>query len=214
MCITANKEHYHCGGVHVATVMGPLSGAGNNRLSVLPDKAHVVQFYTDDHFLLDGLAGSFAGALNSGESVVAIMTKAHQRGLLKRLSALGVNVPTMTKEGRFNLLDTSEALNRFMDHDGPNRQRFLREFGDTVRRAEAAAAKKGKRVVAFGEMVAVLWKDKKCDAAIRLEQLWNELAKTHFFHLHCAYPAKWFQGKLKGDPYHTICAEHSVVIPA
>jgi len=38
----------------------------------------------------------------------------------------------------------------------------------------------------FGEMIALLWADKKFEAAIRLEQLWNELSKTHFFDLRCA----------------------------
>jgi hypothetical protein len=69
-------------------------------------------------------------------------------------------------------------------------------------------------VVVFGEMVAVLWKQKKYNSALLLEQLWNELAKTQFFFLRCAYPAKGFRGDMKGEPYHTICAEHSVVFPA
>lgn len=83
-----------------------------------------------------------------------------------------------------------------------------------IRKAEKAAEVKGKRVVVFGEMVAVLWEERKQEAAIRLEQLWNELARTHFFYLRCAYPAKSFQGKTKAVPYATICAEHSVVLPA
>ncbi|HKW16450.1 MAG TPA: MEDS domain-containing protein [Terriglobales bacterium] len=201
-------------GVCVSTVVNSMAIAGQVPHSALPDRAHVVQFYTDDNFLLDGLAMSFAGALKSGESVVAIMTKAHGKGLVKRLSVLGIDIGRTAAEGRLCLLDASDALKRFMERDGPNRQKFLREVGNTIRRAEAAAERKGKRVVAFGEMVAVLWKEKQCDAAIRLEQLWNELARTHFFHLHCAYPAKWFYGKHKGEPYATICAEHSVVITA
>ena len=66
----------------------------------------------------------------------------------------------------------------------------------------------------FGEMVAVLWSQKKYDASLRLEELWNGLAQTHFLYLRCAYPASGFQGMFKGEPCATICAEHSVVIPA
>jgi MEDS: MEthanogen/methylotroph, DcmR Sensory domain len=95
-----------------------------------------------------------------------------------------------------------------------NRGLFLREFGNQIRKSEAAAEVKDRRVLVFGEMVAVLWKEKNYDAAIELERLWNQLAETHFFFLRCAYPAKEFQGKMKGEPYHTICAEHSVVVPA
>jgi hypothetical protein len=44
----------------------------------------------------------------------------------------------------------------------------------------------------FGEMVAVLWAEKKYDAAIVLAQFWNNLGKSHAFYLRCAYPAASF----------------------
>jgi hypothetical protein len=180
----------------------------------VPDPAHVVQFYTTDRFLLDSLGASLGSALKTGQSVVAVLTKTHQRGLLGRLTARGIPVGRAAAQGRLVVADAVEALSKFMEPAGPNRQRFLREFGTIIRNAEAAADVKNKRVVVFGEMVAVLWKQKKREAAIRVEQLWNELARTHFFHLRCAYPAKAFQGEMAGEPYHTICAEHSVVVPA
>ena len=51
----------------------------------------------------------------------------------------------------------------------------------------------GNVVVVLGEMVAVLWAQQKYDAAIRLEELWNELALTCSFYLCCAYPANAFR---------------------
>ena len=51
----------------------------------------------------------------------------------------------------------------------------------------------GNAVVVLGEMVAVLWAQKKYEAAIRLEDLWNELALTSSFCLCCAYPANAFR---------------------
>jgi MEDS: MEthanogen/methylotroph, DcmR Sensory domain len=197
----------------MSTIMGAL-GAEVFPAHLVPDEAHVVQFYTSDSFLLDGLGASFGSALKAGESVVVVMTKAHLKGLRKRLSAQNIDIEAAARQGRFTALDASEALNVFMDPSGPNRQKFLREFGSVIRKAQAAADVKHKRVVVFGEMVAVLWKQKKYDSAILLEQLWNELARTHFFHLRCAYPAKAFQGEMKGEPYHTICSEHSVIVPA
>lgn len=201
-------------GVCLATVMNHLNPETSGLSSAVPDRAHVVQFYTSDDYLLNGLAASLGGALKSGESVVAVMTKPHQTGLLKRLSSQDINTAEAIKRGKLTVLDASDMLKKFMSSNGPNRQRFLWEIGSVLRKAELAAEVKHKRVVVFGEMVAVLWKEGQEEAAIRLEQLWNELAKTHFFHLHCAYPAKWFKGKHGGEPYATICAEHSVVIPA
>lgn len=200
-------------GVYVATVIN-LPERRQAEIIMFPDRAHVVQFYTDDRVLLDGLGASLGNALEAGESVIAVMTKSHQKGFVKRLAGRGIDISEASDQGRLAMLDASETLNRFMDSDGPNRQQFLREIGSVIRRAEKAADVKGKRVVVFGEMVAVLWKEKKQEAAIRLEQLWNELARTHFFHLRCAYPAKSFKGKTKAEPYATICAEHSVVLTA
>ena len=63
-------------------------------------------------------------------------------------------------------------------------------------------------------MVALLWAEKNFRAAMRLEQLWNELGRTHSFYLRCAYPASGFQDEQKGEPYASICGEHSAVMLA
>ena len=48
-------------------------------------------------------------------------------------------------------------------------------------RTIAEMARGGRRIHAFGEMVALLWADGNRDGAIRLEELWNELRKGHHF---------------------------------
>ena len=85
-----------------------------------------------------------------------------------------------------------------------------------LRRCDAAMAARGKnrRVAAFGEMVALLLAEGKPEAAIRLEQLWNDLAKTHSFDLHCAYPMSLFRHAEDEAAIGEICATHSQVIPA
>ena len=47
----------------------------------------------------------------------------------------------------------------------------------------------------FGEMamVALFWTDGKWEAAIHLEKLWNELARSFAFSLLCAYPLRVFE---------------------
>jgi len=51
-----------------------------------------------------------------------------------------------------------------------------------------AARAKFPIVRAFGEMVAVLWERDQREAAIELEELWNELLGHHPFSLMCGYP--------------------------
>jgi DNA-binding NarL/FixJ family response regulator len=178
------------------------------------EQGHVVQFYTDDAVLLDGLGALLGATLDADESVVAVMTKLHRTGLEKRLIAQGIDTCEAMKNGRLAIFDADQALGQFMDAVGPSRERFLLQFGNIVRRAEAASLVKSRPVVVFGEMVAVLWAQKKYDAAIRLEELWNELSLTCSFYLCCAYPASGFGGTPRGGPYAAICARHSEVVSA
>ncbi|HEV2728756.1 MAG TPA: hypothetical protein VGV15_01890 [Terriglobales bacterium] len=88
-----------------------------------------------------------------------------------------------TQNGRLCVLDADQALSEFMEPAGPSRERFLLQFGNILRKLQAAAVAKRGGVVVFGEVVAVLWlwAQKKYDDAIRLEELWNELALTCSF---------------------------------
>jgi PAS domain S-box-containing protein len=63
-------------------------------------------------------------------------------------------------------------------------------------------------------MVALLWAEGNQDAALELEQLWNRLADTHSFHLHCAYPISLFASQADAESIAAVCGEHSGVIPA
>jgi hypothetical protein len=82
-------------------------------------------------------------------------------------------------EGTYITLDVNEALSAIMASGLPDSIRF---FGGIYGFIEAVAKTteiKKPRVVVCGEAVAFLQVEGKADAAIRLEQLCNELAKTH-----------------------------------
>jgi KaiC/GvpD/RAD55 family RecA-like ATPase len=149
-------------------------------------------------------------ALEAGSVVIVVATEPHRKSVAHGLQAQGVDIATATEQGRYIPLDAAETLSTFMEGGGPNRERFLSNFGALIRHAETAEGKHN-RVVVFGEMVAVLCAEGRMKAAIELEQLGNELAQTHSFYARCAYP---MTEELKGKPYATICAEHSAVLPA
>jgi signal transduction histidine kinase len=62
-------------------------------------------------------------------------------------------------------------------------------------------------------MVALLWEQGNGKAAIRLEQLWNNVSRMYPLSLRCAYPMSGFDREEHGDLFLKICAEHSHVIP-
>jgi hypothetical protein len=66
------------------------------------------------------------------------------------------------------------------------------------------------RVAVFGEAVALLWAEGNVEAAIQLEKLGNDLAKTHEVDILCAYPLSLHIQK-DGHAFRTVCEEHSAV---
>jgi hypothetical protein len=72
---------------------------------------------------------------------------------------------------------------------------------------------RGDRVLirAYGEMVDVLWKAERADAAIRLEMLWNKLAARHGFALLCGYAMGNFYKQT--DLFEEVCRQHTHVMP-
>jgi signal transduction histidine kinase len=91
---------------------------------------------------------------------------------------------------------------------------FTEVIGGVLARALLAAEDKNPQISAFGEMVALLWARGNGDAAIRLEQLWNDVIKTYPLSLRCAYPMSGFDREDHGDCFLKICGEHAHVIPA
>jgi hypothetical protein len=69
-------------------------------------------------------------------------------------------------------------------------------------------------VRAYGEMVDVLWQRGERDAAIRLEEYWNELGRLQTFSLFCAYRMDPLDHGAYGGPLESVCRVHSHLIPA
>ena len=105
----------------------------------------------------------------------------------------------------------AHTLSQFMVDGLPDPASFSEIIARVLVRARVAAEGENPKVVAFGEMVALLWAQGSAEAAVRLERLWNDLAHTNSFSLHCAYPRAAFAPDHE-DQFLKICAEHSQVI--
>ncbi|HEV2424233.1 MAG TPA: PAS domain S-box protein [Terriglobia bacterium] len=176
--------------------------------------AHIVHFYDEDANFLDPLSRSLGATLGSGGVVVVIATPQHRAELSRRLVLLGVNHQRAVKQARYLALDAAETLGRFMREGWPDEGLFGEVIGKVLESAVVALPDGDRRVVAFGEMVAVLSRQGRTDAAVRLEQLWNGLRRRYAFSLQCAYPITNFQRPGDQDWFLKVCAEHSGVIPS
>jgi PAS domain S-box-containing protein len=178
----------------------------------LNGSTHAVQFYHDEKFLLDAVGRFIGPALGAGEACVIISTPAHQSQLAERLAARGFDLAALCRQRRYVTLDAAATLSRFMINGWPDDKRFADAVGGAV--AQAATAAQYPRVRAFGEMVALLCAEGRPEAAIRLEELWNDLAKSLPFALLCAYPLSAFRAHVHRAPFLRICGAHSHVFPA
>jgi PAS domain S-box-containing protein len=170
---------------------------------------HGVQFYDTDAFLMDSVSEYLAPALESGDGGIVIATDAHMKGIERRLAARGVNVASLVAQGRYLPLDAGQTLEKLLVNGAPDADRFNQVLGTMV----AAMSQIGRRPRAFGEMVALLWSAGNQQAAIRLEELWNDLRKTHAFSLLCGYPMHDFADGAQAHAFEQVCACHSRVMP-
>jgi PAS domain S-box-containing protein len=177
-----------------------------------PGGEHVVYFYQESDSLLEALCNFVGPALGAGNAAVIIASKVHRDGLQHRLTARGLDIQKASRQGRYVALDAPETLSKIMVEGMPDGTRFLEIVGGTIARTKALLKGLSPEIAAFGEMVSLLWTEGKTEAAIRLEQLWNELAKKQSFSLRCAYPMANFYREKNAQPLMRVCAEHSAVV--
>jgi signal transduction histidine kinase len=177
------------------------------------DHQHGVQFYSQDSFLLEELSEYIGDALRVGDAAVVVATETHRNSLLQWLTSRGLDIAALVEQERLVVTDAAQLLETFMRDGWPNPESFNEVVGGVVAKALARAAGVRPRVAVFGEMVALLWAEGKADAAIRLEQLWNQLGHTKSFSLFCAYPMSSFNREKDAGLLLKVCEEHSAVIP-
>lgn len=175
-----------------------------SKVEIEPQRArHAVRFYVDALDLAVTAAGFLTPGLTPSGAAVAVVTPAHLLEFEAALSDLGTDLELARADGSYRALDASETLSRFMVDGHPDPARFDEVVGGLVREIEA----EGRRPVAYGEMVALLWEAGNIVGALELEELWNGLLEAAGFSLLCAYP-KW----IVGDGLEDVCELHTEVL--
>jgi signal transduction histidine kinase/BarA-like signal transduction histidine kinase len=186
---------------------GPVT---TNGLSSPMSEGHLVQYYEKEGFLYDRITDFMSDGLRGSDAAILIATRAHRAGVESRLRRRGVDLNHLTMGGRYHALDARETLSQFMVGGSPDPLLFAKTVGPVIRTARGG----DRRVLAFGEMVALLWAEGNRAAAIRLEDLWNDLARREPFALLCAYPISHFDDAGYAKPFAEINAAHTWVTPA
>ncbi|PTB21117.1 hypothetical protein C9I57_10450 [Trinickia symbiotica] len=187
------------------------------RALIRPDHAtgHFVRFYHSDGQLIDEVVEFASDALLHRGGAIVIATRAHLSLVVPRIAEFRATDEDTSAalEGRFVAVDAEAALAEFMVEGWPDEARFFATIGDLLANVVGMTAA-GAPVHAYGEMVAVLCASGQYEAAVRLEQLWNELARRHSFTLFCAYPDDLFRDAEKSGIFDRICRAHTHVLPS
>jgi len=155
---------------------------------------HAVHVHTDRGFLMESVAAYLRAGIERGEGGIVIARPELREALGRRIAGL-------------RMLDAEETLARFMRDGRPDWHAFSEVVGDEI----AALSATHPAVRAYGEMVDILWQRGERDAAISLEEFWNELGRMHEFSLLCAYHLSDLEDL---NSLERICAVHTRFISA
>jgi len=173
------------------------------------DHGHFVQFYEEESGLLQSLTEFLQHGLETGAGALVIATANHLEQLERELRGRGIDVAAVKSRQQLIVLEASAALARIMHHRAPQWSRFIELVGPII----AQLRRRYPRVIAFGEMVALLWRDGHHQAALQLEALWNEFGQREQFLLYCAYPLPKRASAADLRDFEQVCAQHGRVIP-
>lgn len=149
-------------------------------------QGHFVQLYADESGLARNAGKYLFHGLERRNGVLAFVTPKQQRLFCDYLSRQGADVPALVESRHLVFVNAQESLDRFMVSGEPDWQRFENVVRGGMRQLRPADGAEALR--AYGEMVGILWQEKRFAAAVRLEQFWNRLLAQSPFSLYCAYP--------------------------
>jgi hypothetical protein len=140
-------------------------------------RRHIVQFYgTNERLLIRNLSLYLGSGLHRGDHALCISAAARRETLLRQLEALRVDAGAALAAKQLVMLNAEETLSAILVNGEPDWQRFADTVEPVVRELQPAQGHRQLRV--YGELVDLLWRSGRVDAAIRLEAMWNRFFDT------------------------------------
>ena len=167
---------------------------------------HFVQFYEKDDFIIESICRFVIDGLQASEAVIIVATDEHLNALNRRLSERGLDVVAAITTGNYVPVSAEATLAQIRINGLLSEERVRDVIGNTLLQTRIT----GRRLRVFGELVALLCAEGEFEAAVQLENIWNEFKLTHPFSLYCAYRLDGFSDQTITD----VCRTHSHVIPA
>jgi CheY-like chemotaxis protein len=171
---------------------------------------HDVIFSSDETSMMDGFARFVEDTLEAGGSAIFVATQPHRCAVQEKLQAGGTDIDAAVTEARYVVLGVDEMLSTFMLNGWPDEARFLRASTALITAASAASRGPYPRVACCGEAVCQLCEEGNVRAAIRLEQLWDDLAARTGVDVLCGYSQRAVRSEEKAAA--ALSAMHSTAV--
>ncbi|MGH7606987.1 MAG: MEDS domain-containing protein [Gemmatimonadales bacterium] len=173
-----------------------------------PMGRHFAQLHRDTETLAETVHVFLEAGLRRGNSVVAIAIPPHIELLRARLTASRLHSAALQQSGQLELLNAERLLGAFMRNGMPDWPDFRAALGAVLERVHHFG--RGTRV--YCELPNLLWHDGLPQAAIRLEDFWNALARLHPFSLYCGYLLDPQREESYAGPLEEIGRTHTDVL--
>jgi anti-sigma regulatory factor (Ser/Thr protein kinase) len=147
--------------------------------------AHTVLFAQDEQELIGVVGTELVAAHATGATVVMIATVVHAERIEELFWRSGVDPDAARAKGSLVVLDAAEVLDRI----SPEGQFDPAAFEDVVGTLIRGLADRGtgRPIVAFGEIVDLLWLAGRFDEAVAVEDAWHRLMTQVPISLMCGY---------------------------
>src|SRR4030095_13879815 len=172
---------------------------------------HLVQIYDDEDFFGEAVAHFAAEGLVRNEAVSLAATPSHRENISGRLTSRGLDLPSLSGQGQLTLLDAEETLPNFMVAGLPEPATFTMIARSTIEKVRAGG--RYPRVRWWGEMVNVLYAQGNPAGSMRLEELFNEVAREAKIAVFCSFLMDKFDPAIYEGDLQNVCRTHGHLIP-
>jgi DNA-binding NarL/FixJ family response regulator len=150
-------------------------------------RRHEALYYSNDAQLLDQWTSVAEAALRDDATYFVLATDPRRDRLEAMLRARGVDMARAIRDGRYVSVSVDKALSNFMVGNRLDETRFWETVNPWMLRMANASTAEHPRVVACGECAPALCAQGNGEAAVRLEQLWDEVTRTYHLDTFCGY---------------------------
>ncbi len=168
------------------------------------NKNHIVQVCQDDIFQAEAITRYIQEGLLKNEAVVIYAKPSLRKTVIGKLEQLGFEVSEYKRRGQLKFFDVELTLLCFYSEDTLHEANFQDFVGASLRDLRLKFGK----VRIFSEMLNLLWRDSKYEAAMELEECWQNLARQLEFSLLLSYSLNKTDPDTLEEAVKLICEYH------